>query len=334
MTRSFPAFRIHQNKDNFHSGIETLTTEDLTAGNVLIEVAYSGINYKDALAGAGRVPILRKTPLNGGIDLAGTVVESDCAAYQAGDGVLVQGGGLGEIYDGGYAHYARLPAENVIPMPAGLDAFSAMAIGTAGFTAALSIERMERNGQTPEMGPIVVTGATGGVGSFAIHLLSRLGYECVAASRKTNMNQYLQQLGATRVIAPVETISQPLGERLWGGAIDNLGGETLATLLKHTTDSGNVVSIGLVQSPSLETSVMPFIIRGVSLLGVTSANCPHSLRRRLWERLGGDMKPECIKAIVNEVIGLEDISDRLQKILSGVVCGRIVVDLSKRGSHG
>lgn len=333
MNKTFEAFRIHQDGRQFRAGIELLHRDDLTEGDVLIEVGYSGINYKDALAGMGRATILRKSPLNGGIDLAGIVVESGAKQFSPGDSVFAQGSGLSEVYDGGYACYARLPAECLLPVPDGLSVFSTMAIGTAGFTAAFCIDLMERNGQSREKGPVLVTGATGGVGSFAVHLLSLLGYESVASTRKQNLRDYLFRIGAAQVIGPLEHVESSLGKQQWGGAIDNLGGTTLAAALKSTRSWGNVVSVGLAQSPSLSISVMPFIIRGVSLLGVTSANCPYETRSRIWQRLANDMKPECIDCIVSGIVGLKDLEDRFDKMLCGETHGRVVVKPSLNQSR-
>ena len=327
MPDQFEAFRIYQDARPFKAGVETLSLDDLTPGDTVIKVAYSGVNYKDALAGSGKTPILRTSPLNGGIDLAGTVVESRSGQYQPGDIVLAQGSGLSERYDGGYAEYARLPDECLLPIPPVLTAFEAMVIGTAGFTAALAIDQMETNGQKLQTGPVLVTGASGGVGSFAVRLLSQLGYECVAATRKPSARDYLQHLGATEVISAIDPVTDTLGKQQWSGGIDNLGGQTLASVLKTTKMSGNVVSIGLLESADLSISVMPFIIRGVNLLGVSSANCPRAVRERIWQRLGEDMKPGNLDTITNEVIGLRQLPQAFEKLLTGQVQGRIIIEM-------
>ncbi len=324
----FEAFRIYQSQGGFHAAIESLRISDLTPGDVVIRVRYSAINYKDALAGSGNAPILRKSPLNGGIDLAGTVLESDSHRYAPGDDVFVQGAGLSEIYDGGFSHYARLPAEILLPLLNTLSACDVMTIGTAGFTAALCIDRMRNNGQSPETGPVLVTGASGGVGSFAVCLLSQLGYECIAVSRKPSAKEYLVSLGASKVIAEVEETSAALTKQQWGGAIDTLGGNTLAAVIKGTRMHGNVVSVGLVQSAQLSVSVMPFIVRGVNLLGVTSANCPMQTRRYIWRLLTSEMKPERLDRIANEAVGLSNLPTQFRRLLAGEVCGRVLVDLS------
>ena len=325
-TPAFKAWRIHQTKDDFCAGFEMLTLDELTAGEVVIEVAYSGVNYKDAMAGTNRAKILRKSPLVGGIDLAGKVVSDASGRFAPGDAVFAQGGGLGENYDGGYAPYARLPAEIVMAVPDGLDAFSVMAIGTAGFTAACAIERMERNGQKPqESAPVLVTGATGGVGSFAVHLLARRGYRCVAATRKSAQADYLKRLGADEVIAAVEQVEGALGKATWGGAIDSLGGDTLAAVVKTARPPGNVVCVGRAESESLPLSVIPFIIRGVSLLGITSANCPMDMREMVWKRLAGDLKPTCLDDVVAAQIGIEQLPGCFDKLIAGQARGRFIV---------
>ena len=322
----FKAWRIHQSGDEFGAGLETLSLNDLSAGEVLIKVAYAGVNYKDAMAGTNRAAILRKSPLVGGIDLAGEVLEDSSGRFSAGDAVFAQGSGLSEIYDGGYAPYARLPAEIVMALPGGLDAFGAMAIGTAGFTAAYAIDLMERNEQHPDGGPVLVTGATGGVGGFAVHLLARRGYRCVAATRKSEQTDYLRQLGASKVINAVEPVDGGLGKGVWGGAIDNLGGDTLAALVKTTRSRGNVVCIGRAASEALPLSVIPFIIRGVNLLGVTSANCPMDVRRRIWSRLAGDLKPDCLDMVVAGRVGIEQLPQCFEQLMAGRVRGRFVVE--------
>src|SRR6202171_6008934 len=247
MTPKFTAFRIHSEGGKIAARFEPVTLDDLAPGEVVIRVSHSSINYKDALAATGQGRILRRYPLVGGVDLAGSVEQSTDPAYKAGDAVLVTGCGLSETRDGGYAQFARVPASAVVAMPPGLDALSAMALGTAGFAAARAIMRMEINGQKPSMGPVVVTGATGGVGSLAIDMLSAKGYEVVALTGKPESEPYLRALGATQLLLRSEQSygKQPLESARWGGAIDNVGGDTLAWLLRSTHDGGNVASIGL-----------------------------------------------------------------------------------------
>ena len=269
------AFRIH--KKPFRAGFETVQIGEPQAGQVLVKVHYSGVNYKDAIAATGRAPIIKKEVLTGGIDLAGVVEQSTVSEFKKGDEVLATGSGLGEIYDGGYAPYAIVPADILIPVPSRLDLRTAMIIGTAGFTAALSLERMLQNDQSPELGAVVVTGASGGVGSFAVHFLNRLGFEAVAATHKRQADEYLKSLGAAKIIGAISPVDGALAKATWGGAIDNLGGNTLANLLKAIRNGGNVVSVGLAESSEVNLNVMPLIIRGINLLGVTSANCPMPL---------------------------------------------------------
>jgi acrylyl-CoA reductase (NADPH) len=328
----FRAFRIHQEGGRIAARLETIGLDDLNAGEVVIRVRYSTINYKDALAATGAGKILRKFPLVGGIDLAGEVVSSQHAAFQAGQKVLVNGCGLSETHDGGYAQYARVAADWVVPIPAGLDEFQCMAIGTAGYTAALAIHRMEQNGQEPSgdtSGEIVVTGATGGVGSLAIDMLAGRGYRVVAVTGKKSATAYLERLGATRVLLR-ETInlgSRPLEEAQWAGAIDNLGGDVLAWLTRTTKFWGNIASIGLAASPELKTTVVPFILRGVNLLGINSVYTPRPLRLAVWQRLASDLKPRHLDAIVTREIDLDALPDAFGEHVKGEVVGRTVVKI-------
>ena len=324
------AFRIH--KEPFSAAFENIQLNEPEDGQVLVKVHYSSVNYKDALAGTGSAPIIRKAVLTGGIDLAGVVEHSTVADFQKGDEVLAVGSGLGEIYDGGYASYAMVPADILIAKPPQLDLRTTMIIGTAGFTAALCLERMLQNNQTPQLGAVVVTGASGGVGSFAVHLLSRLGYETVAATHKKEAGDYLKTLGADKIINAVEAQPGPLAKAIWGGAIDNLGGDTLATLLKTTRNGGNVVSVGLAESSQLNITVMPLIIRGVSLLGVSSANCPMPLKRKIWQSLGDKYSPSVVQAMLHDVVKLDELPMCFEKLLNRQVQGRILVDCRELGS--
>lgn len=329
MDKTFSAYRIHADKDSFHAGIETLTLDDLSAGDVVIKVHYSSINYKDALAGSGKGKILRSSPLNGGIDLAGEVVSSTDKRFQSGQQVLANGSGLSEVHDGGYSEYARLPADWVVPMPTGLDARTAMIMGTAGFTAALAIQRLQDNHQNPEQGPILVTGATGGVGSFAINLLSQLGFEVIAMTRQQDQHDYLTSLGAKKIIHHdvVQIDQAALHKGQWAGAIDNLGGHTLAWLSKSVKPAGNIVSIGMACGTKLETTTMPFILRGISILGVTSAGCSQDMRKRAWQSLGSELLPHNLDQICADEVGLTDLAATFEKILSASHRGRYLVRL-------
>lgn len=326
---NFQAFRIHDEGGKTRAGIETINLSELSSGDVVIEAHYSSVNYKDALAGTGRGKILRRSPLIGGIDVSGVVASSEDKRFKAGDAVLVTGCGLSEVHDGGYAEYVRVPADWVIPLPQALDPFRAMAIGTAGFTAALAIKRLQENHQSPELGPILVTGATGGVGSFAIDMLSTLGFEVVALSGKSEAVPYLTSLGASRIVNRhnLEMGTQPLEKTQWGGAIDNVGGDILAWLTRTVSPWGNIVSIGLAGGVKLETTVMPFILRGVGLLGVSSSNCPLPWREPLWQRLGSDLKPRHLDKIVSETVTLQQLPDVFERMLAGQTRGRVVVSL-------
>ena len=324
---TFEAWRIHQGEGAFRAGFEALSLADLTEGEVVIEVACSSVNYKDAMAGTNRAKIIRRSPLVGGIDLAGVVVSDASGHFAAGTPVFAQGGGVGELYDGGYARYARLPSSVVMALPDTLDAHGAMTIGTAGFTAAYAIELMERNGQRPEDGPVLVTGATGGVGSFSLRMLAGRGYRCVAMTRKQDRANYLEELGAERVVGAVEPVRGAIGKAVWAGAIDNLGGETLSALVKTTKPRGNVVCVGRARSEDLPLSVIPFIIRGVSLLGVTSANCPMDVRRRVWRSIAADAESLHLDRIAGEVVTLRQLPDCFDRLIAGEMCGRFVVRL-------
>ncbi len=322
----FNAFRIHQDEHGHRSGIEAIGLDQLNPGEVVIRAQWSSVNYKDALAGTGKGRILRRFPLVGGIDVAGTVVASTDPAYREGDGVLATGCGLSETRDGGYSQYARLAASAVITQPAGLSPREAMVLGTAGFTAALALLRMTDNRLTPAHGPLAVTGATGGVGSLAVDIFSRAGFEVHAVSGKADQADYLHGLGASQVL-PREALAtgKPMESARFGGGLDNAGGPMLASLLAQTVPYGSVVSAGLAASPALDMTVMPFIIRGVSLLGVSSAAAPRALREQVWEKLAGDWKPRHLATICTREVGLDGLADVFEAMLAGGAVGRTVV---------
>jgi NADPH2:quinone reductase len=327
--QGFRAYRIHQEGGRLAARLETIGLNDLAAGEVVVKVRYSTINYKDALAATGAGKILRRYPLVGGIDLAGEVVSSTHADFKQGQKVLVNGCGLSETHDGGYAEYARVAADWVVPIPAGLDEFQCMAIGTAGYTAALAIHRMEQNGQEPNDDPIVVTGATGGVGSVAIDMLAGRGYKVVAVTGKKSSTAYLEKLGAARVLLrdEINLGSRPLEEAQWGGAIDNLGGDVLTWLTRTTKFWGNIASIGLAASPELKTTVVPFILRGVNLLGINSVYTPRPLRLAVWQRLATDLKPRHLDVIVTRTVSLDELQQAFEPYVKGAVTGRAVVKI-------
>ncbi len=323
---SFRAFRIHS--DGGHrAGIESISLDDLSPGEVVIRAAYSSVNYKDALAGTGSGKILRSFPLVGGIDVAGHVLASTDPRFKEGDAVLCTGSGLSETRDGGYSEVVRLPGEWTIPLPAGLSLREAMVLGTAGFTAGLSLLRMEQNGQSPGMGPVVVTGATGGVGSLALDILTRAGYEAHAISGKAEHADFLRGLGATEVF-PRDTLAsatRPLENARWAGAIDNVGDPALAALTRVIQPYGNIASCGLAGGHGLATTVMPFIIRGVSLLGIASAGTARGQRELVWERLSGPWKPAHLDAICTRETALDQLPEVFPTLLAGQSFGRTVV---------
>jgi NADPH2:quinone reductase len=328
--RTFKAFRIHETEGKIRAGFETMAVEDLSPGDVLIRVTWSDINYKDALAATGTGKILRRSPLVGGIDLAGLIEASSDPRYPPGTPVLVTGCGLSETHDGGYAEIARVPGDWVIPLPPGMDGRTAMSLGTAGFTAALAIHRMEQNGLVPGNGPIVVTGATGGVGSLAIDMLSARGYEVVAVTGKRDSTDYLTAIGARKVMIRSELNlgSRPLESAQFAGAIDNLGGEILAWLTRTLKPCGSIASIGLAGSAELATTVMPFILRGINLLGINSSATQRQLRLALWQRIATDLKPRHLDRIVTRVIPFPDLPQAFQGYIDSNVTGRTLVQIA------
>jgi NADPH2:quinone reductase len=328
--KNFRAYRINEVDGKVVAGFETLSIDDLSAGNVVVKVSHSTINYKDALAATGAGKILRRYPLVGGIDLAGTVVSSDDADLQPGAAVLVNGCGLSETRDGGYAEYARVDSRSLVAIPEGMTAMECMQIGTAGYTAALAIHRMEQNGQLPENGPVVVTGATGGVGSIAIDMLNGRGYEVVALTGKADEVAYLKSIGARGVLlrGELDLGKRPMEKAQWAGAIDNLGGDYLAWLTRTVDYGGNIASIGLAAGHKLETTVLPFILRAVCLLGINSVDTPHDLRRAVWARIGGDLRPQHLATIGHNTIRFDALPAAFQAFIDGKVTGRTVVTIS------
>jgi len=327
---NFRAYRIDEVGGKVSASFCDMALDDLTAGNVVIKVSHSTINYKDALAATGAGKILRRYPLNGGIDLAGTVVSSDDAAFEPGMAVLVTGCGLSETVDGGYSEYARIDSASVVPVPDGMTAMQAMQIGTAGYTAALAIHRMEQNGQLPESGPIVVTGATGGVGSIAIDMLEGRGYEVAAVTGKAAEEDYLKRLGARQVLLrdELDLGKRPMEKALWAGAIDNLGGDYLTWITRTMDYGGNIASIGLASGAALNTTVLPFILRAVCLLGINSVDTPRALRLAVWSRIGGDLMPRHLDTIGHRSFGFDELPSAFQAYLDGSVTGRVVVEIS------
>ncbi|MGH8074059.1 MAG: YhdH/YhfP family quinone oxidoreductase [Lysobacter sp.] len=322
----FDAFRIHNDDGGYRSGIEQVSLDELAPGEIVIKTAFSSINFKDALAGTGEGKILRRFPLVGGIDVAGHVVASTDPKFREGDAVLVTGCGLSETRDGGYSEYARLEAKWAIPLPAGLGLRESMILGTAGFTAALALYRMLDNRQTPDLGPLAVTGATGGVGSLAVDIFSRAGFEVAAISGKADQHDYLRSIGANQVLGrdALSTI-RPMESARFGGGLDNVGGAMLSSLLAQTSPYGNVASAGLAASHELDATVMPFIIRGVSLLGVASAGTAREIRETVWQHLASDWKPAHLDIICTREVPLSQLPEVFPKMLGGGSLGRTLV---------
>jgi len=325
----FRAYRVHQQDKKIVSRLETISLDDLGAGDVVIRACWSDVNYKDALAATGAGRIMRRFPMVAGIDVAGYVASSSDSRYEEGDAVLVTGFGLGEEHDGGFAEYVRVPADWLVPLPEGLSLQQSMALGTAGFTAALAVDAMQHNFQTPDKGPILVNGATGGVGSFAIDMLAALGFAVTAFTGKRDQKDYLKRLGASELLVrgEVELGSRPLEKSLWGGAVDNVGGEELAWITRTLHPGGNIASIGLTGGIKLETTVMPFILRGVNLLGINSVYVPHDRRVRVWNRLANDLKPRHLERIVTRTVDLDGLGAVFDDYVAGTVTGRTVVQV-------
>jgi putative YhdH/YhfP family quinone oxidoreductase len=324
---AFRAFRIRNDDTGYRARLESMHAGELSSGEVLIKAAYSSVNYKDALAGTGKGKILRRFPLNGGIDVAGHVVESSDPQFKEGDAVLCTGCGLSETRDGGYAEYARLKTEWTIPLPPGLSLHESMVLGTAGFTAALALFRMRDNRQMPASGPIAITGATGGVGMLAVDIFSRAGFEVHAISGKPERADFLKSLGAREVLDRSELTlgNHSLESARFGGAVDSAGGKWLAQLLASTAPYGNVASIGLAADSKLDTTVMPFIIRGVSLLGIASAGTARDIRDEIWRCLATDWKPAHLDAICTQEVGLDELPGVFDAMLAGRSFGRTLV---------
>lgn len=329
MTDEFRAFVVDKTDDAVAAGLTTRSRDQLAEGSVTIRVHWSSVNFKDGLATLAKGGVVRSYPLVLGIDLAGTVAESADSRFKEGDEVLVTGFETGVSHDGGYAEYARVPADWVVKKPDGLSLRDTMIYGTAGFTAALAIRRMEENGLTPDHGPVLVTGATGGVGSVACAILAKLGYTVSASTGKESEHDYLRQLGVNEILSreAVSEEGRPLGKALWAGAVDQVGGSTMAWVLSTMAYRGVVASTGLTGGPKFNTTVLPFLLRGVSILGIDSVQCPMSERPDLWGRLAGDWKPGQLDSIAVET-DLDGLGDTLGTILKGGVRGRTVVRIA------
>ncbi len=329
---SFRAFRIHNDAVGYRGGIETMDTDALSAGEVLVKTEWSSVNYKDALAGTGKGRILRRYPLNGGIDVAGHVVASTDPAFKEGDAVLCTGSGLSETRDGGYGQYVRLPVQWTIALPHGLDLRESMIIGTAGFTAALALLRMQDNRQAPALGPIAITGASGGVGMLAIDIFRRAGYEVHAISGKAGHFDFLRRLGAVECIDRHQLAfsDKPMDSARFGGALDNVGGSTLTGLLPLIHPYGNVAICGNAGGAEFSSTVLPFIIRGASLLGIASAGTARVIRDTVWQHLATDWKPQYLDRIVTDEVTLDTLPPVFERMLAGNSFGRTLVRVDRQ----
>ena len=324
----FRAFRIFEENGKSQGRLVDLTLDDLDAGEVVIRVHHSGVNYKDALAATGSGKVIRRFPCVGGVDAAGSIESSADPRFKAGDAVLVTGYDMGVAHDGGFAEYARVPADWLVPLPVGLTLFEAMALGTAGFTAALAIHRLEQNDLTPDKGKVIVTGATGGVGSLAVQMLAQLGYQVVALTGKESEQDFLMSLGASEVLLRSSVDMQstrPLEKGLWAAALDAVGGDTLAWLTRTMQMEGAIASFGNAGGATLNTTVFPFILRGVKLLGVDSAATVMPLRKQLWGRLASDLRPGGLEKIAH-TITLNELPHACEQLIAGKARGRAVVD--------
>ena len=326
MSDAFRAFRVFEEDGRVQGRVVQETLDGLSAGGVVIEASHSSVNYKDALAATGTGTIIRRFPLIAGIDVAGSVVSSDDSRFRPGQPVLVTGYDLGVAHDGGYAGFVRVPADWVVAIPGGLSPFDAMAIGTAGFTAALSIVDLERNGLTPARGPVIVTGATGGVGSLAVQMLAGRGYSVTALTGKDAQHDYLTRLGASDVLSrhTLQMGTRPVEKPLWAGAVDAVGGDTLAWLTRTMMYNAAIANSGLTGGTDLKTTVLPFILRGLKLLGIDSVMCPMATRLEVWRRLATDLKPARLQAVAT-TIGLDDLPKAFGTLLAGAARGRFVV---------
>ncbi|MGY2397955.1 acrylyl-CoA reductase (NADPH) [Pseudomonas sp. SDO5271_S396] len=326
----FNGILIEKDQDGYRARVQSISDDQLPDGDVTVRVAYSTLNFKDGLAITGSSPVVRAFPMVPGIDLAGTVEHSSHPDYTAGDQVVLNGWGVGESHWGGLAQKARLDGNWLIPLPKAFTAAQAMAIGTAGYTAMLCILALEKNGVTPEQGEILVTGANGGVGSFAIALLARLGYRVVASTGRTSEHAYLEQLGASEIIdrATLSAPGKPLAKERWAAVIDSVGSHTLANACAATKANGTVAACGLAQGMDFPASVAPFILRGVTLAGINSVTQPKAQRILAWERLGKDLDLSLLQLITQE-ISLSEALEAAPALLAGQLRGRVVVDVNR-----
>ncbi|MGG3468280.1 acryloyl-CoA reductase [Neobacillus pocheonensis] len=330
LNQPFKALVVKKSESEFTVKVQELKIDALPQGEVLIKVNFSSVNYKDGLAASPNGKIVRSYPFIPGIDLAGTVVSSNDSRFNEGDEVIATSYEIGVSHYGGFSEYARIPADWVVPLPDGLTLKEAMVYGTAGFTAALSVQRLEENGLTPEKGKVLVTGATGGVGSMAVAILSKRGYHVVASTGKGSEHGYLTEIGAQEILSREEVAGEKikaLDKQLWAAAVDPVGGRTLASVLSKTAYNGSVAVSGLTGGGDVPTTVFPFILRGINLLGIDSVYCPMETRIALWQRMATDFKPDHLMNVINAEVSLDELPEYLSSILKGNIRGRTIVKL-------
>ncbi|MEH7443176.1 acryloyl-CoA reductase [Bacillus sp. JJ1122] len=327
---NFKAFIVNKTEKDFSAEVKTINLEDLPAGDVVIKVAYSSVNFKDGLASIPNGKIVRSYPFVPGIDLAGTVVSSNDKRFSEGDEVIATSYEIGVSHFGGYSEYARIPGDWIVPLPQGLTLRESMVYGTAGFTAALSVHRLEENGLTPDKGKVLVTGATGGVGSVAVSMLAKRGYHVVASTGKESEHDYLREIGAAEIIDRDEVTGEklkPLDKQLWAAAVDPVGGKTLSAILSKLEYNGSVAVSGLTGGTEVAATVFPFILRGINLLGIDSVYCPMETRKLLWQRMATDLKPEGLLETIQNEVTLNELPQVLSSILKGENRGRTIVKI-------
>lgn len=329
MKKKYHALEINYKKNKHNVSIIDKHFRKLKKNEVLVQIKYSSLNYKDALSVTGITKIIRKEILVPGLDFSGIVVESSSKKFTKGEKVLATGSGLGETMDGGFSEYVYVPDNILIKIPKNLSLRTSMQIGTAGFTAAISIEKMLLNKQKINSGQIIISGASGGVGSLCINILNNLGFKTIAITRNIKQNSYLEKIGANEIITyPKELVKKPLNNILYAGAIDNVGGEILDWIIKSTKNSGNIVSVGMASNYQLNTTVFPLIMRGVNILGVTSTNYPNSERKKIWQKLSTKYKPTKLEIITNNCINLREIESFSKYLIKGKINGRIIIKVS------